>query len=130
MDMKKLPFSEPYLFQRRKIASEFGLGVGISLVLLVKLFLNNSLKIPTRKPFLQGFEWPLSLTSPADFSYSSRSNSSTNATSKSQNYVDFMQWRERERVGDARERLTMVGRGRGFYEEEGSGRSWGCEKKM
>ncbi|XP_041013182.1 protein trichome birefringence-like 2 [Juglans microcarpa x Juglans regia] len=94
MDMKKLPFSEPFQFPRRKIASGFGLGVGISLVVLVALFLNNSLKIPTGKPLLQGFEGPLPLASTANFSYFSPSNSSTNATSELQNSVDLMQWSE------------------------------------
>jgi hypothetical protein len=99
MDVKKLPFPEQLLSRKRKVVSGFGLGVGVSLVVLVALFLNRSLKIPTVFQGLDSVgdnssfvETPLPFSSIAD-SASSSSNSSfadtTNATSEFQNYVDL-----------------------------------------
>uniref|UniRef100_A0A2N9IQY5 Uncharacterized protein n=1 Tax=Fagus sylvatica TaxID=28930 RepID=A0A2N9IQY5_FAGSY len=48
--MKKLSFSEQFLWPRRKVVSGFSFGVGVSLVVLVVLFLNKSLK---STPWLQ-----------------------------------------------------------------------------
>lgn len=52
---KRLAFSEPFMSQRRKVISGFSLGVGVSLILLTVLFLNNtSLTVPKVQVFLQG----------------------------------------------------------------------------
>lgn len=107
--MKKLPFSEPFPYSRRKVVSGFGLGVGVSLVVLVALYLNKSLKTPA--VLFQGFdsvganssfvERPLSSSSTAaSYSYASNSSfgSSPNVTSESQNYVGLMQGNEDGKV--------------------------------
>jgi hypothetical protein len=107
MDVKKLPFPEQLLWRRRKVVSGFGLGVGVSLVVLVALFLNKSLKIPPAVPLSQGLdsvgdnssfaERPLPYSNTADSSSSSNSSfdSSTNATSELQNNVDLMRGSEK-----------------------------------
>lgn len=128
MDVKKLPFTEQLLSRRRKVVSGFGLGVGLSLVVLVALFLNNSLKIPT---VLQGLdrvganssfvERPLSQSSTADSSSSNSSfaSSTANATSELQNYVDLMRGRDEGNVSGITEREDLKeanGEGRGSEE--------------
>ena len=98
MDVKKLPFPEQLLSRKRKVVSGFGLGVGVSLVVLVALFLNRSLKTPTVFQGLDSVgdnssfvETPLPFSSIADSASSSNSSfaDTTNATSEFQNYVDL-----------------------------------------
>ncbi|KAL5759859.1 hypothetical protein ACOSQ2_018697 [Xanthoceras sorbifolium] len=55
MDSKKVAFSDQLLSPRRKVVSGFGLGVGVSLIVLAVLFLSNSLKSPIVSPLFQGF---------------------------------------------------------------------------
>ncbi|TKY69890.1 trichome birefringence 2 [Spatholobus suberectus] len=77
---KRLAFSEPFMSQRRKVISGFSLGVGVSLLFLTLLLLNNtSLTVPKVQVFLQGsdsnssFSW--------HFPFSTRSSSSSSASS-------------------------------------------------
>ncbi|KAG5050737.1 hypothetical protein JHK87_002935 [Glycine soja] len=52
---KRLAFSEPFMSQRRKVISGFSLGVGVSLLFLTLILLNNtSLSVPKVQVFLQG----------------------------------------------------------------------------
>ncbi|QCD90654.1 protein trichome birefringence-like 2 [Vigna unguiculata] len=52
---KRLAFSEPIMSQRRKVVSGFSLGVGVSLIFLTVILLNNtSLTVPKVQLFLQG----------------------------------------------------------------------------
>ncbi|KAI9169443.1 hypothetical protein LWI28_012395 [Acer negundo] len=86
MDSKKLAFSDQLLSPRRKVVSGFGLGVGVSFIVLAVFLLNNSLKTPIVSPLFQGFNnvgvknstrvvsWPFSFSN-------SPSKASTTATS-------------------------------------------------
>ncbi|RDX80540.1 Protein trichome birefringence-like 2, partial [Mucuna pruriens] len=64
---KRLTFSEPFMSQRRKVISGFSLGVGVSLLLLTLLFLNNN----SPQGFLQGSDSNSSFT--WHFPFSTRS---------------------------------------------------------
>ncbi|KAK1553228.1 hypothetical protein Q3G72_031261 [Acer saccharum] len=86
MDSKKVTFSDQLLSPRRKVVSGFGLGVGVSFIVLAVFLLNNSLKTPIVSPLFQGFNnvgvknstrvvsWPFSFSN-------SPSNASTTTTS-------------------------------------------------
>ncbi|XP_027362825.1 protein trichome birefringence-like 2 [Abrus precatorius] len=76
MDSKRLAFSEHFMSQRRKVISGFSLGVGVSIIFLTLLLLNNtSLTIPKVQLFLQGsdsnssFSWHFPFSTPRSYSF-------------------------------------------------------------
>ncbi|KAK2636532.1 hypothetical protein Ddye_031324 [Dipteronia dyeriana] len=81
MDSKKLAFSDQLLSSRRKVVSGFGLGVGVSFIVLAVFLLSNSLKTPIVSPLFQGFNNVSVKNSTRVVSWpSSFSNSPSNAT--------------------------------------------------
>lgn len=80
MVWKKLAFPEKFFSPTRKVISGFGLGIGVSIVVLGVLLFSNSLKSPTVEPSIQGFysvglnsgsvSWPFSFSSSSGSSFS------------------------------------------------------------
>ncbi|ONI30409.1 hypothetical protein PRUPE_1G249700 [Prunus persica] len=103
MVWKKLAFPEQYFSPRRKVISGFGLGIGVSIVVLGVLLFSNSLKSPTVEPSIQGFysvglnsgsvSWPFSFSSSSGSSFSHRS-----STSETQESIDLEHKIEEGRV--------------------------------
>ncbi|KAI9125237.1 hypothetical protein K1719_003853 [Acacia pycnantha] len=95
---KKLVFSEPFLSQKRKVISGFSLGVVVSLIVFILIFLNYSLN-PKVQVFLQvgsnsSFpSWPFPFSSPSSSSSLSASDVSVNSTENYKNALHFEEQR-------------------------------------
>lgn len=86
MDLKKLPFSDPFSYlgsspRRNVFVSGFGLGAAASFIFLCILLLNYSFKSPFVSPVFSGFSfrdnstlisWPFSFSSTTSVSLSSK----------------------------------------------------------
>ncbi|MCE3052399.1 hypothetical protein HAX54_052524 [Datura stramonium] len=86
MDLKKLPFSDPFSYlgsspRRKVVVSGFGLGAAASFIFLCILLLNYSFKSPFVSPVFSGFSyrdnsslisWPFSFSSSTSVSLSSK----------------------------------------------------------
>ncbi|PON44862.1 Protein trichome birefringence-like [Parasponia andersonii] len=86
MNWKKLSIWEQFQWPRRKVLSGFGLGVGVSLVVLALLSLSHFLTGPLVGPMFHGFQ----SVSMHTFGNSNTDSSSSSATSELRNSDDFV----------------------------------------